>query len=256
MQETKKIHWAYLFLVCLSAAVLISNGTLQAQTDSGLRDLAVPNQPTGPALTDQQINTLVALEATQNETSSLTLKYGQPMTGSWSGNVTSTGWNLTFTGSINGQGTSITENGTLNNTTASWKDNGTVGGTGFSGSGTAIVNGSTVKWKQQVGGDPIPIIKIIQLIVCIVSPSNCKVATMVSAIFGVSLMSSQVDLTTGVVFGSNVQQPSLQTTAEEGAISFETGALSYGIESVSFNGQPQSAVVSNKENPSMGGARP
>jgi hypothetical protein len=194
--------------------------------------------PATGKLTGQQFNALVAQEASQNVVTSLATQLGGPLSGTWSGTVTETSWNLTFSGSINSQAAAFTESGSLKGQVGSWKDSGTVGDNKVVGSGTAKrINNNEVSWDQSVKGS--------------IGRPCCPPATQWIqymgniAVFGSNLPArsdsfdgpgsfkpifdgTQLNLETGVIFGSSVQQEAPQfTTIQEGSISYTNGAISY-----------------------------
>jgi hypothetical protein len=104
---------------------------------------AAPNATATPVeLPSLDINTLVALEATQNFVSVAALQLGQSSFGSqplgtWTGVVTAEGWTLSFNGALNGTVLTDTQVGTLNlaGGFVSWTNSGMLGNTGITGTG-------------------------------------------------------------------------------------------------------------------------
>src|SRR5579863_10210952 len=103
-------------LVVCSAALSFGQATTTEVSNN-----ANNNPPAPIKLTGQQYNTLVSQEATQNMVTYLTNQSGGgPLSGTWSGTVTNSGWSLSFSGSINTQATALTETGVLKGNVASW----------------------------------------------------------------------------------------------------------------------------------------
>lgn len=106
-------------------------------------------------LTNRDVNTLVALEATQNAIIVAAMQVNNPITpqsfGTWSGIIDDNGWSLVFAGSIGGVPLSIIHNGILDlaNDRATWTDSGTLGLIGFTGNGTIDFDPS---WTEVVFG--------------------------------------------------------------------------------------------------------
>lgn len=94
-----------------------------------------------PELTNQDVNTLVAMEATQSALVVVALNADQPIAvqslGTWTGTIGSSGWSLTFTGSMNGVPLSISQAGLLDlaGNDVTWTNTGIYGSTSFTGSG-------------------------------------------------------------------------------------------------------------------------
>jgi hypothetical protein len=205
-------------------------------------------------LTDQQQNAVISLEATQNVEALLAFNLGGPVSGTWSGTITSTGWTLNFSGSIDGQTTQLTETGTINKkgTDATWEDTGSVGATPVTGSGSAIYKSDWLTWSQTVQGgstgqsahgdlyfyDPIA---TYQEEVCYSdgpTSTECEAAENWSWFeeFGPEINYTAVarlDTTTGYVFSSGDTEDNTFVIVHVGNLSFSTGSVSYV--STSFN---------------------
>jgi len=99
-----------------------------------------------PELTAQDVNALVALEATQYGLAATAFSVNQSVSaqplGTWSGTIDSSGWNLTFSGQLNGTGMSIVESGQLDltNNQATWTDTGMFGSAAITGSGNVMLD--------------------------------------------------------------------------------------------------------------------
>jgi hypothetical protein len=201
---------------------------------------------------NQQLNAVIALEATQNLNTYLSLNLGGNIAGTWSGNVNGKGWNVAFTGTVNGQAATITESGSLEAQTATWTDSGIVGANSISGNGTATVSGSNVSWNQtaELKANALEVsmdgffgkLKLIaeQLLICSLSKNLkvCKALALLSLeqfSFGhinqryVVTSELAENINPGVVFGSSVQESSLLTTISEGSLSRASGDISYSI---------------------------
>ena len=75
--------------------------------------------PIPSTMSNQDINTLVALEATQNSLVVIALGLEVPIQaqslGSWTGIIDPSGWSLEFLGNLNGMPLSIAQSGTRRN---------------------------------------------------------------------------------------------------------------------------------------------
>lgn len=104
--------------------------------------------PLPSGFTNQDVNALVALEATQNDLVILAHRANQlvpaQFLGMWTGTVTSDGWALAFSGHVNGISASINQVGALDlpGGKATWTDSGLFGSTPFTGSGTFEIDPS------------------------------------------------------------------------------------------------------------------
>lgn len=95
-----------------------------------------------PEMTAQDLNALVAMEATQNDLVAVAARINQQVLpqqlGTWVGTVDASGWSLTFSGQINNTLLTISQTGILDlaNDRATWIDSGLLGNTQLSGSGS------------------------------------------------------------------------------------------------------------------------
>jgi len=117
-----------------------------------------------PELTDQDINTLVALEATQNTLLLTALHLNQPYTndqylGRWSGNISLSGWSLEFSGVLNGTDLSITQTGVLDlaNNKATWINSGHFGLDVLAGDGSILFDPS---WTEVLFGIAVGAVQV------------------------------------------------------------------------------------------------
>lgn len=107
--------------------------------------------PLPPEMTAQNLNTLVALEATANDIQFLGLSFDLPIAnqtvGTWSGIIEPNGWSLQLSGSLNGVPLSISESGSLNLSAGivTWTDSGSFGLNPLTGSGQMLLDPS---WLQ------------------------------------------------------------------------------------------------------------
>jgi hypothetical protein len=228
---------------------------LAAALATMLVPIAIAQRPPEADVTieNRQLNAVIALEATQNLNTYLSLNLGGNVAGTWSGNVNKKGWNVSFTGTVNGQAATITESGSLEAQTATWTDSGIVGANSISGNGTATVSGSNVSWNQaaELKANALEVrmdgffgkLKLIaeQALTCLVSGKNLKVCAAVALMsleqfsFGhinqryVVTSELAENINPGVVFGSSVQESSLQTTISEGSLSRSSGDISYSV---------------------------
>ena len=133
------------------------------------------------AISPQELNALTALEAINNDLVSIastlqgqattpppTLTPDQ-VTGTTTGTITATGWNLQFSGRLLGTVVSINQVGSLNGTVRSWTDSGSVGGVGLTGSGGMDGSG---KWAARISWG-----KIIKVIITVVAQVALGAAT-------------------------------------------------------------------------------
>jgi hypothetical protein len=249
MKRFNGLSQVVLLVVC---STLLAFGQSRATKDSNnSADLpayqvqAANNRtPAKIKITPQQLNTLVSQEATQNLMAFLANELGAPLSGAWSGTAGDSGWNLTFAGSISGQAAAITESGVLKGNVASWTDSGTVGNTPVTGSGKAsLTNNNEIKWAQRANEGTVPWkTVVIQLNVCAAAP-ECDVIVMISELpdqapgAGPANVVTQLNLKTGTVFGSSVQQkaPGL-TMLQDGSIAFKTGQISYDADTFTPQG--------------------
>jgi len=190
---------------------------------------------------NQELNTVISLEATQNINMSLANQLGPPVSGTWSGSVTSSGWSLTLAGTANGQNAQITETGTLGGETATWTDTGTVAGNTVTGSGTVTVTGSEVIGSQTFSGDRT----VIQWTEKYLFPP-CPYGSCAAVLFSKVLepwpytVENQLDSTTGTVFGEAVQSPQL-IMLQEGSLA-STGAISFNVQSLTSSTSSMTAA--------------
>ena len=210
------------------------------------------NSPATGNLTGQQLNTLVSQEATQSVVLYLASELGSPLSGSWSGTVTNSGWSLTFSGSINGQNAALTESGTLTGNDATWTDSGTVGSNQFTGSGKASYSNNEVKWDQSMKSsgefsqqtyihyyNTEKITRNIDCNFCVWMISGSKSGPW-NGVWG-----QMYDTRTGFIFSSaSLQDLSKPTTIQEGSVNLNTGAISYS--SATFAPSQESCSSGNK----------
>jgi hypothetical protein len=197
--------------------------------------------------TQQQLNTLIALEATHNEIGSFSLQLGGPVSGTWSGTVSDTGWSLTFSGTINGQDASITENGVIKKKDVLWTDSGTIGGSAITGNGNVTVKGTEVVGSQNIGFDTpgaIPELQLVtwtEVVECIANPSNCLAIDLTSTNVywwnGAAPIEEAFHLhkSSGTIWGMAAEQTTLDSMAAVGMLS-STGEISYNVGSLPFAG--------------------
>lgn len=121
--------------------------------------------PIPPDLTSRDVNTLVALEATQNVLLLAAFHINQPYIndqslGSWSGIISSDGWSLSFTGALNGIPLSMTQAGDLDlsGSKATWTNSGLLGTDPFSGTGTILFDPT---WTEVVFGIAVGAVQVI-----------------------------------------------------------------------------------------------
>ena len=120
---------------------------------SCLLSVEVRATPIPAGMTNQDVNTLVALEATQNTLTLLAFGLNQPVPmqtlGTWVGIINATGWSLGFSGSLNSVPLSITQSGLLDtaNGLATWTESGLLGSEALIGSGQILFDPS---WFQTI----------------------------------------------------------------------------------------------------------
>jgi hypothetical protein len=233
-------------VVCLCAITLaLFPPALDAQDEDVGHNHSHSKPQATLKLTGQQLNTLVSQEATQNLVTLIALDLGTPVSGTWSGTVTSNSWDLTFVGYVNGQATQLTESGTLSGkkgNVASWTDSGAVGGTPVSGSGTATLTSNWWAWTQDVQG--VNAIVTPQEMICYTDGPRsleCLLAEMLSdfQLTGPNTnyaVAPQLDLQTGFVFSSGYVESTGTTSIQEGSIDYSTGSISYAAYSLSAQG--------------------
>jgi len=239
------------------AIALLPSAVVAQEADANLAQRTEGKREAKTVFTGQQLNTLISQEATENLVSLLGINLGEPVAGTWSGTVTDSGWQLTFTGSIAGQATQITENGTLGGkkgNDASWSDSGAVGTTSVSGSGTATYAGGWLTWTQDVQGgsqgsihsdlyfyDPVATFQEEQCYTYGPKSPLCIAAENYSFFkeWGPETnytVATHLDLQTGFFFSSGDVENAQLTTIHVGYIDFSTGSIAYSVSSFTPQG--------------------
>jgi hypothetical protein len=235
MKQFNRLSHVVLLVVCSAVIALGQSSATKTSSNSG-------------KLTPQQFNALVSQEATQNSVTYLVSQLGGSLSGTWTGTITASEWELTFSGSVNGQTATIREIGVLKGKVADWKDSGTVGTTEFSGSGKATLSTRGIKWDQVDSCPPCnPWYGETLQVFTEFSNSQCQCETEIAMDSQFAkdqnapsssgfFVSTAINLETGTTFGSSVQATQQFTTIQEGSIDFSTGAISYNIDTFSPQG--------------------
>lgn len=209
--------------------------------------VSVAAAPLPSSFTDQDFNVLVALEATANDFASLILLGGaavlpQPL-GTWTGTVSSTGWDLSFSGALNGTSLSLTQSGSLVSQTATWTDSGSYGAAGLSGSGMSAEDPSWLQTFLKIGA--VIVVGGTQLASSVASGGTAAVFNVVASPITAGVLNKIIDDSTEVkppttpppvapkaslkstsliLTNSNVEEFALLQT---GTLDLTTGAVSF-----------------------------
>jgi len=185
-----------------------------------------------PGLTNQQLNILVAGEATALDLWLLVFTSPQPIQhgslGQWTGSITDEGWQLNFSGRINGVPVGIQQFGNLGENdgvpVVGWRDTGFVGEEPITGVGRAIIDDVDFNQMLAVGmaGAGIATGAVAgQLLSCIfLSPIGCAVAGFSSPIITVMVGGSIL---------ASVMSDTTVTSRPDGSWDASTGASGSGI---------------------------